>query len=134
MTEIVRSDLIHKELSYQIVGACFDAYNEIGPGHKEKYYQKAVAVHLKKRGISCNEEVHTTLEVQGEHIGDYFFDLLVDASVIVEFKVGRRFRQQDYEQVKRYLIKSDLELGILVRFDESGVTFQRVLRPIDPHS
>jgi len=37
-----RDDLIYPELSYKINGILFDVYNELGPGHKEKYYQAAV--------------------------------------------------------------------------------------------
>ena len=35
--------LAHKELSYIIVGALFEAYNRLGYGYQEKLYQKAVA-------------------------------------------------------------------------------------------
>ena|SRR3989338_4178453 len=124
-----KKDLLFPELSYQIVGACFDAYNEIGSGHKEKYYQKAVAVHLKLRSFKFKEQASFPIMVKEQAIGNYFFDFVVDDSVVVELKVGRRYRKQDYEQIKRYLSHSKIGLGLLVRFDESGVTFQRVLRP-----
>lgn len=50
-----RGDLIYPELSYQIVGILFDVYNEVGSGHKEKYYQNAVAVALKNSAIDFQE-------------------------------------------------------------------------------
>ena len=34
--------IIYKDLSYEIVGVLFEAYNELGYGYQEKYYQKAV--------------------------------------------------------------------------------------------
>ena len=45
----LKKDLVYPELSYKIVGVLFEVYNEIGPGHHEKYYQKAIALGLKKK-------------------------------------------------------------------------------------
>lgn len=52
-----RKDLIHPQLSYAIIGVLFDVYNNLGPGHREKYYQKAIATALKTAGISFKEQV-----------------------------------------------------------------------------
>lgn len=41
--ELVKQDIFYPELSYQIVGTLFSVFNEIGPGHHEKYYQRAMA-------------------------------------------------------------------------------------------
>ncbi|MFQ6049535.1 MAG: GxxExxY protein [Candidatus Paceibacterales bacterium] len=38
-----RKDLIYPELSYQIIGILFEVYNQLGPGHHEKHYHKAIA-------------------------------------------------------------------------------------------
>lgn len=36
------AEIIHKELSFNIVGCLFDVHNELGPGLREECYQKAV--------------------------------------------------------------------------------------------
>lgn len=33
-------EVVFPELSYSIVGCAFEAYNELGSGFPEKYYQK----------------------------------------------------------------------------------------------
>ena len=38
--------LIYKELSYKIVGAIFETYNNLSYGHRERVYQKALATEL----------------------------------------------------------------------------------------
>ena len=126
----VRENIVQPELSYNIVGACIDAFHEIGSGHREAYYQKAVALYLKKRGIPFQEQVHCPLECLGEKIGSYFLDFLVAGTVVLELKVSGAFRRVDYQQVKGYLVHTGLPLGILARFDERGVTTTRILRPI----
>lgn len=121
--------VLYPELSYQIIGACFDAFNEIGSGHKERIYQKAVATNLLRHALSFKEQVHCPLECAGIKIGDYFLDFLVCDLIILELKVGAHFRKKDFDQVKSYLSKTQCMLGILVRFSDEGVVFHRVLRP-----
>ena len=50
-SKLKRNDLIYPELSYKIIGCAFEIYNELGFGHAEKYYQKAMAIALKRRGL-----------------------------------------------------------------------------------
>lgn len=40
------SKLIYADLTYKIRGAIFNVYNELGFGHKENVYQKALAMEL----------------------------------------------------------------------------------------
>jgi len=43
--------LIYPELSYKIVGILYDVFNELKAGHKESYYQRAIALELQKSNI-----------------------------------------------------------------------------------
>ena len=48
---IRKKDLLYPDLSYKIVGALFNVYNNIGSGHREKFYQRAIAIELKSIDI-----------------------------------------------------------------------------------
>ena len=50
--------MTENEVSYQIRGAIFDVYNELGPGLLESVYEEAMAFELKKRGLSIQQDVH----------------------------------------------------------------------------
>lgn len=52
-----RKDLIYPDLCYKIIGILYEVHNELGYGYKEKYYQKAIAADLNKRGIIFKEQV-----------------------------------------------------------------------------
>jgi len=41
MPQLRKKDLIYPDLCYQIMGVLFDIWLEMGPGHKENFYQKA---------------------------------------------------------------------------------------------
>ena len=50
-------NLLHKELSYQIIGVLFKVHTKLGGGYQEKYYQRAIALELKRQDISFQEQV-----------------------------------------------------------------------------
>lgn len=122
-----RSNLICPELSYRIVGSAFDVWNELGEGHVEKYYQRALARAFSKEGLGYREQVASPLKYKGETIGKNFLDFLVDGKIIVEIKKGDRFSKKQYDQVREYLKVSNLQLGLLIGFGNEGVTCKRVV-------
>ena len=102
--------LIHKELSYEILGALFDVFNEIGYGHKEQVYQRAVSKVLSQKNIPFKEQVKGDLKMGEEKVGVYFFDFLIDEKVILELKSRSNFRSADFRQAISYLKSSGLKL------------------------
>ena len=124
-----QANVILPELSYEIVGVCYGICNQIGPGQKEKIYQNAVALALKKREIPFSEQVYCPIRCDGQIVGKYFLDFLVDEKIVLELKVASRFKQADYFQVKEYLRIQNKPLGILARFDQGSVIFNRILKP-----
>lgn len=119
--------IVEKELSYSIIGALFDVYNEIGFGHKERMYQKALTVMLKKRNVAFKEQVKVDVVLHNEVIGKYFLDFFVEGRIIVELKANASFRVADYRQAMRYLQTMKLPLAILATFTPDGVRYRRVL-------
>lgn len=45
----MEQELLYGKLLYKIIGCAFKIYNNLGFGHKENVYQKALAIELKKR-------------------------------------------------------------------------------------
>ena len=110
------------------MGALFAVFNEIGYGHKESVYQRAVAASLREKSLQFREQVHTPLMAFGEEVGKYYLDFLVEEKIIVEIKSLTNFRAVDYRQAIKYLEATKLPLAILVTFTPDGVRYRRVLR------
>jgi GxxExxY protein len=125
--KVKRDDLLYPDLSYKILGILFEAWGEIGYGHKEKIYQRAVAVAFKKAGLSFEEELPVKLSFRGERIGMYYFDFLVQGKIILELKVRNYFSRKDIEQLYSYLKAKNLKLGIIAHFTKDGVKYKRVV-------
>ncbi|MEI6378079.1 MAG: GxxExxY protein [Candidatus Falkowbacteria bacterium] len=123
---------LYKELSFSIVGAAYDAYNQLGVGFKEKHYQKAMAELLKTRNINFREQVPWEIKINDKIIGRYFFDLLIENSIVVELKKGDYYVRGNIDQVKSYLSATGLKLAILINFTSKGVKFLRIINIIAP--
>lgn len=120
-------NLVHPDLSYAIVGKAFDVYNDLGHGHKEQLYQKALATSFGNSGIPFKEQVYCPVVFYGERIGSYYLDFLIADKVVIELKTGERFLKQNIGQVYSYLRANNLPLGILINFTRDGVRFKRIV-------
>src|SRR3990167_1864582 len=119
--------VIYKELSYELVGILYDVYNELGYGHPERYYQKAIAVALQRNNLLFKEQVPYVLKYKNKVSGRYFLDFLIDDKIVLELKKDGRFAKKNIEQVKSYLQATNMKLAILANFTPEGVKFLRVL-------
>lgn len=124
---LTKKDLIYPQLSYTIIGILFDVYNTLGPGHKEKYYQKAIALAFKEIGLTFREQVYAPLIYKGKIVGTYYLDFLIGEKVTVEIKVAEKFSKQYIVQLYSYLQAKNLQLGILACFSRESLKFKRIL-------
>jgi GxxExxY protein len=122
-----RENLLYRELSYEIVGCAFEVFRELGPGHPEKVYQRAMATVFRERKIKFTEQYPLFVNFKSEPIANRFADFLVEEKIIVELKRGRFSFQNELEQTKGYLEMSGLQLGIIIRFTQNGAQFRRVV-------
>lgn len=119
--------LVYPELSYKLVGILFEVHGELGNRYQEKYYQRAVEITLKKQEIPYKKELSVSLVFDGENIGKYFLDFLIDDKIVLELKVKPILTKTDYKQVRAYLNSSKLKLGILANFYGNSLEYKRIL-------
>ncbi len=122
-----RKDLVHVDLCYQIMGVLFDVWKNVGYGHKEKLYQKAIAQGLKASGLRFREQLPAKVYYAGTAIGMYYFDFLIEDKIVLEIKVREYFSKNDITQLYSYLRTKNLKLGLIAHFTRSGVKFKRIV-------
>lgn len=130
-SKVNRTDLVYPELSYRIVGCAYEVFNELGFGHAEKHYQKAMALAMKENGLSFKEQTYTPLKFKGELVGKLFLDFLVEEKVIVELKKNAFFSKKNIDQVNGYLLSGNFKLAILINFTPEGVKFKRLVNIVE---
>ena len=131
MSKQISDKVVYPELSYSINGVLFDVASVIGYKPQEKYYQKAVAIGFRNKGLNFREQVVCPLKYQNEKIGWYKLDFVIENRIVLELKVGERMKRDHYEQVKGYLGHSGLQLGLLALFNKGGVDIRRVVNLIN---
>ncbi len=109
-------DFLYPELSYKIRGIFFAVYKTLGSLHKESVYQKALVSEFAKNNISFDREVELPVVYDGEEVGKYRADFVIDGKIIVEVKVSK-FNSREFEnQLFHYLATSGYRLAFLVNF------------------
>jgi GxxExxY protein len=119
--------LLYPELSYKIIGILFEVSNNLGPGLKEKHYQKAVEISLKKNGIYFISQCPYLLQFKGEIVGRYYMDFVIENKIVLELKRGDYFSYNNINQLKNYLEATGHKLGILVNFSSKGLRYKRII-------
>jgi GxxExxY protein len=108
--------LKHQELTEQIIKAFFKVYNTLGYGFLEQVYQRAMDVELRKRGFKVLPQAPVEVFYEGEQVGHYFADLLVNDLVILELKAVGSLAAEHGTQLINYLKATRLEVGLVMNF------------------
>lgn len=122
-------EIIHKDLSYKIIGIVYKVYNNLGYGYQEKYYKQAIALELAKEKLAYLQEKEIKLFYENKQIGKYFIDFVVENKIVLEIKVANRFYARDVKQILGYLKSEKLKLGILVLIAPVGIKYKRIINP-----
>lgn len=118
--------LLHEDLTRIIIGRFFLVYNRIGFGNLENAYAEALRIELSKVCGRVEREVPLAVHYDGEVIGSYRVDLLVEGAVIVEVKAAGSLCHDHERQLLNYLKCSDIEVGLLLNFG-ARPEFRRLL-------
>jgi GxxExxY protein len=106
-----------KEECYQIQGAVFEAYREMGCGFLEAVYQECLGMEFSKQGIPFVAHPELMLSYKGDPLQQkYIPDMVCHQSIIVELKALAATTGEHKAQVLNYLKATGMRLGLLVNF------------------
>ena len=113
--------MLHAELSHSIVGAAMKVLNTLKPGLDEKAYENALAIELRKRGLSVDQQKRFNVYYEGELVDTLVPDLIVDDLVIIDPKVVEDFTPTHMAQMTGYLATTGLRLALLLNFKHADL-------------
>ena len=108
--------MLHEEITSDIINAFYHVYNTLGYGFLEKVYENALAKELAKRSHAVKQQVPIQVFYEGEAVGEYFADLLVDDKVILELKAVEEIAKAHEAQLINYLKATDIQVDLLLNF------------------
>lgn len=109
-------ELLHKDITDKILKAFYKVYNELGFGFLEKVYENALIIELRKMGLSCIRQQPIKVHYEGNLVGEYFADIIVENCVILELKATEGIVEEHEFQLINYLKATDIEVGLLLNF------------------
>jgi GxxExxY protein len=113
-------ELIYKEESYKIIGACFEVYTDKGAGFYEPVYHECLGIEFELQGIPAVSKPKQELEYKGRKLQQTFEpDYLCHRKIIVELKAVAELLNEHRAQVLNYLKATGFQLGLLVNFGHS---------------
>lgn len=120
--------LLHRELTYKIIGVLYKVHSNLGCGFTERIYQRAIEVELEKVGMLFEVEKEIDIVYDGQKIGKYRLDIVVENKVILELKATDRLPKIFREQLISQLRASPYEVGLLVNFGTPKLYYMRFAR------
>ncbi|HPN32154.1 MAG TPA: GxxExxY protein [bacterium] len=113
----METNLIYKELVYDIVGCAIEIYNYLGSGFLEAVYQEAMEIELKNKKIIFEPQKELDIEYKGIILNKHYKpDLLIETKIVCELKVMDRLDKTEESIMLNYLNVTKFKLGLLINF------------------
>lgn len=110
------------EITYEIRGAIYDVYKDLGPGLLESVYEEALCFELEQRGLQVERQVQVPIIYKGNVLKtELRLDVLVENKVIVELKSVEEMKKVFSKQLLTYLRLMNKKVGILVNFNTDDI-------------
>ena len=110
------------DITYEVRGAIYDVYKELGPGLLESVYEEALIFDIRQRGLNVERQVKVPVVYKGNVLEtDLRLDLIVEDKVIVELKSVEEMKKVFAKQLLTYLRLMNKKVGLLVNFNTDNI-------------
>jgi GxxExxY protein len=111
------SELAHKDLSYQIIGAAMEVHSQLKSGFLEAVYQEALSLEFTARDIPFEPLQPLPVLYKGQLLKcKYVADFICFGKIIVEIKALDTLTTKEEAQLLNYLKATGFKLGLLINF------------------
>jgi len=111
------AEILFRDESYAISGACMEVYREKGCGFLEAVYQECVEMEMELQGIPFVAQEPLTLDYKRRPLKSrYEPDSVCYGNIVVELKAVKEIIGDHRAQVHNYLKATGFQLGLLVNF------------------
>ncbi len=123
------NELIYKQECYEIMGACFEVYKEMGVGFSEPVFHECLEKEFRRRNIPYVHHAGLALTYKGEPLKQsYQADFVLYSKIVLEVKVAKRLDDVHRAQLINYLKATGFQLGLLVNYGRlGGLEWERIV-------
>ena len=109
------------KITEKIIASAFKVSNTLGIGFVEKVYENAHVHQMRKDGLKVMQQHPIKVEYDGEIIGEFFADMLVEDRILVELKAVSELTPEHLAQALNYLSATGLDACLLINFGKSRI-------------
>jgi len=120
--------IIYKDLSYKLIGLAMRVHSGLGHGFLEKVYERALMILLRRENIESAQQAPITVTFEGEAVGDYYADILVENKIILEIKSAEKIIDAHRAQALHYLKATGLRLALILNFGKVKLEYERMVK------
>jgi GxxExxY protein len=111
------ADLLYKSEVFDIQGAVFEVYRNLGAGFLENVYQEALEIELESRNIPFVSQSELKIRYKDEILKQsYRADIVCYDKIILELKAAKALLPEHEAQLHNYLKATGMRLGLLINF------------------
>ena len=122
----------HQDITFRIIGCAMRVHNRLGPGLRERMYQRALTAEMRADGLQVDEEYRVDVYDGDVWIGVTFPDHFVEGKVVVEIEAFSHFLTKgEVAQTIGFLAATNSKVGLLFNFGRKRLEHQRILLPKD---
>jgi GxxExxY protein len=116
------------DLCGEVIGAAMKVHSALGPGFLESVYQNALIWELQKSGLKVDAQRPITVHYDGQVVGAFTADLLINDSLILELKANQLLAKPHEVQLVNYLVATGIDEGLLLNFGAERLEYKRKFR------
>ncbi len=122
-------EIVYKEESYAIMGACFEVYKEKGCGFLEAVYQECLEIEFEMQKLPALPQPRLELSYKGHPLKQkHVPDFICFGKIVVELKAVSALNDEHRAQVHNQLRATGHKLGLLVNFGHyPGLEHERIV-------
>ena len=120
--------ILYKEESFAIIGACMKVHRALGAVFLEGIYEEALEREFQTQQIPFERQVKLDLYYDNQKLTkQYRADFVCYDTIIIEIKAVAQIPTAFYAQLQNYLKCTNMELGMLINFGTSSLTYKRMI-------
>jgi GxxExxY protein len=116
------------DLAGRMIGAAMEVHRCLGPRFVESMYENALAIELEASEIIAERQKSIELKYKEQCVGNFFADLVVDQTLIVELKSIQSILPIHEVQLVNYLAATGIDEGVLLNFGSESLQFKKKFR------
>ena len=120
--------VLFEEETYKIIGACMGVHKNLGNGFLESVYQEALEKEMNKAEIPFERQKKIQVKYDDQYLDKYFMaDFVCYDKIILELKAVSLLNNDHMAQVINYLKATGYQLGLLINFGQTSLTWKRLI-------